>query len=48
MKFVEVVDRQFLGNVNEFIRFGDTPIQSHVCIVGMLGINAADQIMFTN
>jgi hypothetical protein len=33
MKFVEVVDRQFVGNVNEFIRFGGAPIQSHFCIV---------------
>ena len=48
MKFVEVVDRQFVGNVNEFIRFGDVPIQSHFCIVDMFGINPADKIMLTD
>ena len=48
MKFVEVVDRQFVGNVNEFIRFGDAPIQSHLCIVDMFGINPADKIMLTD
>jgi hypothetical protein len=48
MKFVEVADRQFFGNVNDFIRFGDAPITSHFCIVGMLGIYGADKIMFTN
>ena len=38
MKFVEVVDRQIVGNVNEFIWFGDAPIQSHFSIVDMFGI----------
>jgi hypothetical protein len=48
MKFVEVVDRQIVGNVNEFIRFGDASIQSQFCIVDMFGINPADKIMLTD
>ncbi|MEG3988124.1 hypothetical protein QUA54_15715 [Microcoleus sp. MOSTC5] len=35
MKFVEAVDRPFVENVNEFFRFGNAPIQSHICIIGI-------------